>query len=53
MTIRRRGILERGARRKIRCGILESVLVYKEGRIRVLPKEECGYAYKQSVFYEG
>lgn len=30
--------------------IAESVLVYREGRIRVLAREECGYAYKKSVF---
>ena len=39
-----------GAGGRYVADILESVLVYKEGRIRVLPKEECGYAYKQSVF---
>lgn len=32
--------------------ILESVLVYKDGRIRVLLKEECGYGYKHSVFMD-
>ena len=30
--------------------ILESALVYREGRIRVVPKAECGYSYKQSTF---
>ncbi len=42
-----------GAAGKYVADIVESVLVYKEGRIRVLPKEECGYAYKQSVFMKG
>lgn len=30
--------------------ILESALVYKEGKIRSLTKEECRYGYKKSVF---
>ena len=33
--------------------ILESALVYREGRIRVVPKAECGYSYKQSTFMKG
>lgn len=32
--------------------IVESVLVYRAGRLRVLPREECGYSYKKSVFME-
>ena len=30
--------------------VLESALIYKEGRIRVLNKEECCYSYKKSLF---
>lgn len=41
-----------GAGGKYISDIIESVLIYKEGRIRVLSKEECGYAYKQSVFMQ-
>lgn len=32
--------------------IVESVLVYKDGKIRVIPKESCGYSYKHSVFMQ-
>ncbi|MBQ8885478.1 MAG: UDP-N-acetylmuramate dehydrogenase [Clostridia bacterium] len=30
--------------------ILESALVYHDGQIRVLKKEDCAYAYKESAF---
>lgn len=39
-----------GAGGKYISDVVESVLVYREGRICVLSAEECGYAYKKSVF---
>lgn len=32
--------------------VVESVLAYKEGKIRVLSKAECEYGYKKSVFMD-
>lgn len=31
-------------------GVLESVLVFKDGKIRLMKKENCAYSYKHSVF---
>lgn len=39
-----------GAHGKHISDILESALVYKEGRIRVTSAAECEYSYKHSVF---
>lgn len=39
-----------GAGGKYVSDVIESVLVYREGQIRVVPGAECGYAYKKSVF---
>ncbi len=33
--------------------IVESVTVYRAGKVEVLPVDECGYAYKKSVFMKG
>lgn len=32
--------------------IVESVLVYRDGKTQVVPLAECGYAYKKSAFME-
>ncbi len=41
-----------GAGGKYISEIVESVLVLREGKERLLTKEECGYAYKRSAFME-
>ncbi len=33
--------------------IVESVTVYQDGKVVVLPVSECGYSYKKSVFLDG
>lgn len=32
--------------------IVESVLVYKDGKIRTMTKDDCGFAYRRSVFMQ-
>lgn len=41
-----------GAGGKYIADILESALVYREGKIRTVPKEECGFSYKRSAFMQ-
>ncbi len=39
-----------GVSGKYIADVVQNVLVYRDGKIRLLSKAECGYAYKQSVF---
>lgn len=39
-----------GACGKRMDGVLDSVLVYQDGKIRLMKKDECEYSYKHSVF---
>ncbi len=33
--------------------VVESVTIYREGELLVLPKTECGFSYKRSLFMDG